>query len=164
VINLPEGSVNGVRLGDDRRAIQRVFGEVPPAKTTEPGTPLRYPNGGDQGPWIIAFDDLAETYRYFDVVFEMRRSGGVGAFVVVAPDATTSRGIAIGDPLEEVSHVYPSSMCGIVNSDTDYEPYPACQLRLAPERYVWFGGDPITSIAVGYVPFGGLDDAASATS
>jgi hypothetical protein len=34
--------------------------------------------------------------------------------------------------------------------------YPACTGRVAASRHIWFGGDPIRSIALSTHPFGGV--------
>lgn len=40
------------------------------------------------------------------------------------------------------------------NEGTEYRPYPYCLVRLGPDRYVWFGQDPIRSITVSSTPLG----------
>lgn len=152
------GTYRGVGIGDSVSAVHRVFGEQQPMGEDEAGTPLRYPNGGDNGPWVIAFgpyDPFGPSFRYYDVAFDFK-GAELGAFVVVEPGATTSRGVQIGDPLERAESAYPELRCGTVNEGTEYEPYPACEGQLSADRYMWLGGDPITSIALSTHEFGGL--------
>ena len=152
------GTYRGVGIADSAAEVKRVFGEQRPTGDEEAGTPLRYPEGGDSGPWAIQFGDddpFGPSFRYYDVAFDF--SGvELGAFTVVEPGAVTARGIEIGDELEAAGAAYPELECGTVNEDTEYEPYPACSGKLAPARYVWFGGDPIKSVAISTHELGGL--------
>lgn len=153
------GTYRGVGIGDSLAAVKRVFGEQRPAGDEEAGTPLRYPDGSDDGPWVIQFgkdDPFGPTLRYHDVVFYFRGAEELGAFEVVESGATTRRGVEIGDPLERAEGAYPELHCGIVNEDTDYTEYPACTGRLAASRYIWIGGDPIKSMSLSTHVFGGL--------
>jgi hypothetical protein len=76
-------------------------------------------------------DDAAGTYRGVGIgstADEMKRVFG-----------------PIGDPLDRAAQAYPGLECGEQNEGTENRPYPACTGRVAPERYIWFGGDPITA-------------------
>ena len=64
--------------------------------------------------------------------------------------------MAIGDPLSAVKKAYPELHCGEANENTEYQPYPACAGEVAPDRYIWFGGDPVSNITLGDQPLGGV--------
>lgn len=72
------------------------------------------------------------------------------------PGAATGRSVEIGDPLDRAAQAYPGLECREQNEGTENRPYPACTGRVAPERYIWFGGDPITTIAMSRDAFDGF--------
>ena len=43
------------------------------------------------------------------------------------------------------------------NEDTEYVRFPYCTGRVADDRYIWFGQDPIRSITVTVCPMSGPD-------
>ena len=49
---------------------------------------------------------------------------------------------------------YPDLHCGTANEGTEYITFPYCGGRIAPQRYVWFGEDPIRSISLSVTPLG----------
>jgi hypothetical protein len=62
----------------------------------------------------------------------------------------------VGDPLDQAKRAYPGLRCGVVNEDTEYVRYPARTGRVAASRHIWFGGDPIRSVALSTHRFGGI--------
>jgi hypothetical protein len=150
------GTYRGVGIGDSPDAVRSVFGPQRPMGEGEAATALEAPDEDDHGPRVISFepqDPFGPILRYPDVVVIFKGRQGVGAFVLVEPEAETSGGIAIGDPLNQAKSAYPSLRCGIVNEGTEYVRYPACTGRIAASRHIWFGGDPIRSIALSTHPF-----------
>src|SRR5687768_8807682 len=129
------GTYRAVGIGDPVSAVRRVFGPQRSAGDYEPHSPLRHPEGGGyDGPSVLQFGDydpFGPTLRYYDVVFFFKGREGVGAFEVVEPGTTASRGVRIGDPLAAADEAYPELECGTVNEDTEYERYPACAGKLA---------------------------------
>jgi hypothetical protein len=111
------GTYRGVGIGDSVGAIRRVFGPQRPMGEGESATALEAPAEEDYGPHVITFephDPFGPILRYPDVVFVSKGRQGVGAFVVVEREAQTSRGIAIGDPLDRAESAYPDLRCGVV--------------------------------------------------
>jgi hypothetical protein len=153
------GTYRGVGIGDSGRAVRSVFGPQRPMGEGEPATPLEAPDDELYGPAVITFGDydpFGPILRYPDVVFMFKGRRGVGAFILIERGAQTGRGVAVGDGLDEARRAYPELRCGVVHEGTEYVPYPACTGRVAASRYVWFGGDPIRSIALSTHRFGGL--------
>ena len=86
--------------------------------------------------------------RYPTITFSTCR-GQVHDFGVTSEGATTRGGVAIGDDLDAAKDAYPKLRCGVANEGTEYEEYPYCTGRVAPQRFIWFGDDPIQTITLG---------------
>jgi hypothetical protein len=139
-------SFRGVALGDSRRRV-----------TEELGAPLRG-DGGTIAPVGEDFDDIGgppfiatpgtthESLRYRDLTV-LLSNGRVYGLLVTNPQADTTQGVGIGDNLALAEDRYSSLDCGIAEAD-DYRRFPYCSGRLARDRWIWFGQDPIRSIVV----------------
>jgi hypothetical protein len=139
------GTVNGVGVGDRVTAMKQTFGEKAAADPyREPAAPLWVEVGEYEGPSHFGLGP--PFYRYEQVSFFAKQERIVG-FMVVAP-AETASGIATGDELDRVPDFYPRARCGEAPRG-DYGHYPACVVRLGPRRFVWFGGDPVSTVMVG---------------
>lgn len=97
------------------------------------------------------------TYRH--VVF-LVSTGPAGAyyFATTQPGAKTDRGVGIGDTLASARKAYAGELrCGVANSGAEYPSFSYCGARLAPRRFIYFGRDPIRSIAFAstWLPHGG---------
>jgi hypothetical protein len=157
VVDERSGSVDGVTLGDSRRAIRRALG---PGRDRQM---LRIiPEHVDFTslglPWT---EDPVPGVRMRDVV-TMRRDGlsllvaphhGAYAIFVWRRGAQTTRGIEVGDDLETVPREYEDFRCGVRNRTSEYPSYPYCTGRVG-DTYIWFGQDPIRSITVASTPVG----------
>lgn len=156
-----EGTYGGVGIGDAREDVWRVFGQKAPVGHDESFQPT---GAGEDffGPNFIP----AETgYAYEDVLFwfpvedihlgqgsPLRgRQYEVGGFQITARGARTLRGIEAGDTLEEARAAYPELECGDAPAG-DVATYPYCSGRIAEQRHIWFGGDPIVNISVSRSP------------
>ena len=122
----------------------------------EAGAPLE---GESEGAADLSYPEpLCENpppiYRYERVAFGFH-CGKLLWLVTNEPGAETSRGVAIGDPLADAAAAYPEAVCGTAGSEESGE-YDACRVQLSPRRFIWFGGDPITTIELASVPFGGV--------
>jgi hypothetical protein len=156
-----EGTYGGVGIGDSREDVWRVFGRKSRVGHNEGFQPT---GAGDDffGPNYIP----AETgYAYEDVLFwfpleDLHLGRGsplrgkqdqVAGFQVTAPGVRTLRGIGAGDSLEDAKDAYPELDCGDAPAG-DYATYHYCSGRIAEERHIWFGGDPIMNISVSRSP------------
>lgn len=154
VVDVLAGTYRGVPLGGVPADVHRELGPKKAAGENEPVTPLR---GESHGPWHIAYADRpcpSPLYRYEYAVFGFN-CGELLWVETTEPGAATREDVAVGDPLAAVEGAYPGAACGTAGGG-EYEEYPACSLKVAPKRYVWFGGDPITTIAIGAAPLEGV--------
>jgi hypothetical protein len=138
------GSYGPLALGDSRAAIFAAFGTKKRAGVNEPLSPT---GAGDsyEGPTFIPVQS-PDFYRYEDVAIWLDRDE-VNGFELTSPGARTSRGIGVGSGLDDVREAYPELECGEAPSG-DFGSYPYCAGRLAPGRWIWFGGDPVSTITV----------------
>jgi hypothetical protein len=152
-IDVTAGTYRGVALGDAVEDLHRELGQREEAGEDEPVIPLR---GDSYGPWGISYPDECSSslYRYEHAVFDLA-CGKVLWIETNEPGAATVEDVAVGDPLEAVQAAYPDAECGTAGGG-EYEEYPACAVQVAPERFAWFGSDPIVSIAIGSVPLEGV--------
>ena len=117
------------------------------------------PLAGDfsHGPWSIPYADgqcRSPFFRYEHAAFGFNCEKLLW-IEITEPGAATREGVAVGDPQAAVESLYPDATCGTAGGG-EWEEYPACSLKVAPKRYVWFGGDPITTIAIAVVPLEGV--------
>jgi hypothetical protein len=138
------GAYGPVALGDSQDDVFVGFGRKAPAGFNESMTPL----GADEfeGPTFIPIEAWHDVYRYEDVVFWFD-ADGVRGFEITSPGALTSRGIEVGDDLNEVREAYPELECGEAPAG-DIGTYPYCSGRIGSERWAWFGGDPVSTITL----------------
>lgn len=86
-------------------------------------------------------------------VFVTSVRGRVNDLSVVAQQAQTRRDVGVGDGLAGARRAYPQLQCGTALEGSEYATYPVCTARLGPRRYIWFGEDPIDTIAMDVGPF-----------
>ena len=156
------GTYGGVGVGDAEEDVWRVFGRKAPLGHEESFKPT----GADEEDYFAPKFIPAETgYAYDDVLFwfpvedlhlgrgsPLRgRQDEVAGFLVAAHGASTLRGIKVGDTLDEAKGAYPELECGERPSG-DFATYPYCSGRVAEQRHLWFGGDPIATISVSRSP------------
>jgi hypothetical protein len=151
------GTYRGVGIGSTVDEMKRVFGEQRAAGGEERIVPLATGDGETDGPRVLVFEDdrFGPVFRYEHVVFYVN-GPTIGAFELVEPGSLTGQGVKIGDPLDRAADAYPGVACGEENEGTENRSYPACTGSLAPERFIWFGGDPITTIAMSRDAFDGF--------
>jgi hypothetical protein len=157
VVSLEAGSYRGVRLGDRPAKLFAEFGRREPITAAEPFTTLANPEGSYAAPVVTdpARKGPFSYYRY-EHVAAMFNEGELRLLLIDDPSAATAEGIRMGGPLDRVKSVYKNATCGLAQENTEYEPYPACYLPLSPDRHVWFGGDPISSIEIAAMRIGDL--------
>jgi hypothetical protein len=150
------GTYRGVRLGDTPADLERALGPADPAGEYEPITPLA--TGFDTlGPPHIPYPGgpCPEVHYRFERASFGFNCGTLLWFETVEEGSATSRGVAVGDPLESVEDAYPEARCGTAGSE-EYGEFPACVAKVAAERHIWFGGDPITTITLAAVRLAGV--------
>lgn len=155
-IDLRAGTYDGVGIGSTPAEMREAFGAPPPSdeQGAQPLGARRFRGPSHFRSWPDPDPGPGFTpppiYRYPHVAFFDDGAGRISVVSVIAPGAATPEGVAIGDPLATVEGVYPVR-CGD-DFGAGEPPYPACVGRLAAERWIWFGGDPIENITVGRFP------------
>jgi hypothetical protein len=152
------GSYMGVALGDTRSDVHHAFGK--PAETSDPAFPLgsEFDDGGPlmQRYAPLGYSKRPSLDRWEDASFlSTSLPSGVWTIVVDDPRAATQRAVAIGDPLSTARARYPGLRCEKERDAGEYgtDP-PYCTGKLADDRYIWFGNDPIRIIALSKTPMG----------
>jgi hypothetical protein len=155
------GTYGGVGIGDARDDVWRVFGQQPPLGREE----SFQPTGASDDFYGPNYIPARAGYAYEDVLFwfpledihlglgsPLRgRQDEVAGFQVTARGAHTLRGIEAGDTLDEARAAYAELTCGEAPAG-DIATYPYCSGRVAEDRHIWFGGDPIANISVSRSP------------
>jgi hypothetical protein len=141
-----------VGFGSTTREVERLLGRGETAAGFAPAgrspadiaVPLALPNPQGAGRARPALR------RYEDSAFLFLR-GRVYAILLTASNVETARGVGIGDAIETVRRSYEDAECrevaGGESLSGDVDTYPSCRVRVAPMRFVFFGGNPIRSIA-----------------
>jgi hypothetical protein len=157
LVNVSEGNYGGVRLGDESSKVEQSFGpaEVSTEGPAAPSAAKRF-----RGPMSIPLPRLDKTSRWFDTGPPLYRyrdtafitdGAKVIAIVIESRDAVTEHGVRVGDPLVAASAAYDLT-CRTALGWSEVDVFHACFGEVAPERFVWFGGDPIENITIGSVP------------
>jgi hypothetical protein len=149
------GTYRGIPLGGTPEEMFAVLGRIERADQDESATPASLEDS--YGPYGIPYPDgpcPAPFYRYEHVVLGFNCDELLWLETVRRGEAT-EEGVAVGDPLATVASAYPDALCGTAGGG-EREEYPACSFEVAAQRFVWFGGDPIVSIAIGSVPLEGV--------
>jgi hypothetical protein len=151
------GTYGGVGIGDTPAEMQEVFGPRSPLDENDSFEPTGAQDYSE-GPWSIP---AGGGFAYEDVLFWLPpdstpgnglvTTGRISGFELTSPPVETRRGVAMGDDLGEVSRAYPGFECG-ENDRGEYGKTKYCMGRLAPQLFLYFGGDPITDISVSRGP------------
>jgi hypothetical protein len=150
-VDVVAGTYGGVGIGATPSQIERDFGS--PLATSGAAAPVAAARF--RGPTFIPAPrslggSRAPVFRYFDTAF-LTDGEDVYVVIVEAQGAETERGVAVGDALADARGSY-DLICAPVVGSSDDDVYRACFGKVAPRRYVWFGGDPIEDISVARVP------------
>ena len=156
------GSVGGVTLGDDKAEVARRFGGYEKPAEAYPIEPLEIDDedgsGGYGNPWSVVtgphhlgpggLGGEQVTLRYREASFFVRDNRVFG-FLITDPGAVTLRGIRTGDDLEDAEETYPELVCEEESQgETTAVQKASCSGRVKGGLSLYFGGDPIESIAV----------------
>jgi len=155
------GSYRGVKLGDTPSQVRRRLGRpVAFDPIHDAFTPLQAPSFVSfppDEPEILALPTKQRALRYNDVFFftckmETSCARRVGAMLIAGSRAVTTRGITIGDPLEEAQRAY-DLHCDTLSLGGDLADHEYCTGKTGPRVYAFFGGDPIDNIQLALEPF-----------
>ncbi|MEO8289646.1 MAG: hypothetical protein ABI649_01460 [Gaiellaceae bacterium] len=146
------GTYGGVGIDDSPQQMKAVFGPNEPLGESD-----RFEPTGSQdfteSPWSVT---AGGGFAYADVLFwlpgngtspELATNGPIIGFEVTSPGVETTRGVGIGNDLSEARRSYSEFECGEADHG-EYGTSKYCLGRIAPDRYLYFGGDPISSISV----------------
>jgi hypothetical protein len=140
------GAFAGVRLGDTRAQAEARLGRAPPWNGDQSVEPLEEDWNEIGAPSHMDLSGTPYVLRYPHTTVELE-NGRVIAIVTAERGARTPTGIGVGDGIEAVRENYPALRCW----DAAYEgfgTYPVCSGRVKAKRWLWFGQDPIRSIAI----------------
>ena len=147
------GSYRGIRLGDAEATIRRRFGA--PGEG-EGFFPLGESFGDIGGPPAVRAwppgSSSSKALRYEGVAFAV---GSEGVYAVIVTElARTLRGVAIGDDLAQSQRLYEVGCSKRVFGERiggGSLTYPTCRGTIDGRIRIWFGEDPIRSIAIARV-------------
>jgi hypothetical protein len=151
-VNELMGTYRGAGLDDSSTKIVAAFGKSPPLEN-DPVIPLssevgelalnNHPSCPVSGPEL----------RYQQVSFGLE-DDRVCDMLIVQDGAATTKGVAVGDALDDAHRAYPTFQCGDAYRSED-STIPYCSGKVAESRYLWFGGDPINVIEMNTEPLNG---------
>ena len=134
----------GVVVGTSRARAVELLG--PPSGGGESIAPLGENFDDIGGPGFIATPGSShETLRYRGVSV-LASDGRVYGLVITDEEAETDEGVGVGDNLGLAEDRYTGLDCGRARAGK-YRTYPYCGGRLRPGLWIWFGQDPVRSIA-----------------
>jgi len=144
VVDERRPSFRGVGFGSSSAEVERRLGEgdrsdgfAPAGRLpSDAGVPLGLPNP------VGVEHERPELRRYDDSAFLLLQDR-VYAMMLTGAAVETSRGVGIGDSIDEVRRRYDDVRCAEVPGGGTY---PSCQARIRARRFVFFGGDPIRSV------------------
>ncbi|MDP8911861.1 MAG: hypothetical protein M3M94_07345, partial [Actinomycetota bacterium] len=88
--------------------------------------------------------------KYEDVAF--LANSGVYALIVTKKGVTTTRGVSIGDSMDDARRAYRLTCRDVAGGESPVggqEFYPSCRASAGNARLrIWFGRDPIRSITI----------------
>ena len=148
----------GIALRDRESRVVERFGPDQ-GKPAGPVTPLGADAEGPPGTFASTpgrpspYDRTAALrYRGMSFVTNNRR-----VYVIMSSlrGTRTLRGVGVGDALEDARRAYRRLTCSSASDAHGDDTFPYCNGRLMPGRFIYFGGDPIGTIAVARVPLYG---------
>jgi hypothetical protein len=155
-----QASFRGFALGDAERRVVARFGSdqgkpdgpVGPVHEDhyEAGTPGTFASTpGHPRP-----DDRTKSLRYRGMAFVTNRRR-VYVIMSTLPGTRTRRRVGVGDDLDRARRAYSGLSCKHASDADGGDVFPYCLGRLDRKRYLYFGGDPIGSVAIAQVPLYG---------
>jgi hypothetical protein len=160
VLDEAHGAFRGVALGDAEREVVARFGP----DQGEPNGPVG-PLGDDHfdsgSPGTFAStpgtprpDDRTAHLRCRGMAF-VTNERRVYVIMSSLPGTRTAQGVGVGDDLEKARGSYRGVKCDMATDEEGDDAFPYCLGKLAGKRYIYFGGDPIGTVAIAEVPLYG---------
>jgi hypothetical protein len=136
------GAYRGIHLGMRSETVAVLLGAPLPRHDDPYVDPRAVP------PFLPADTPADFVYPDLDLTFVGDR---VASMTVFGQGAATTRGASIGSSLKEVPALYGHARCRPGRGGTQPED-PGCQVAVAPGRYLYFSGDPISLISISTMP------------
>ena len=150
------GAFRGVALGDREDRVVARFAPKRPVRA-EPVSPLGSdewsagsPGTFSSSPRKASPHDRTGVLRYRGMAF-VTNNGRVYVIISSLPRTRALRGVGVGDSMRDVRRAYPGLDCDTATDAHGAETFPYCGGRLREGRYLYFGGDPVGTVAVGRV-------------
>ena len=150
------GAFRGVALGDRERRVVAQFSPDRPVRA-EPVSRLGSDDWSDGVPGTFSSSprkasphDRTGVLRYWGMSF-VTNNGRVYVIMSSLRRTRALRGVGVGDPLQNVRRAYPGLDCDTATDAHGAPTFPYCGGRLQAGRYLYFGGDPVGTVAVGRV-------------
>lgn len=150
------GAFRGVGLDDpEDRVVARFAPERP--ERAEPVSPLGINELSDGPPGTFASSpgkpsrhDRTGVLRYEGMSF-VTNNGRVYVIISSLSRTRALRGVGVGDSLHDVRRAYPSLDCDTASDADGVETFPYCSGRVRAGHFIYFGGDPVGTVAVARV-------------
>jgi hypothetical protein len=147
------GSYRGVRFGASEEHVRRVFGEPGEEEGFAPLDSEFKDVGGPPAVRVWPPGSMRQKALSYGGVAFLVGTEGVYA-ILVTEQAKTLRGVAIGDDLARARRLYRLGCGEGVAGERlggGVETYPTCRGTIDGRIRIWFGEDPIRSIAIARV-------------
>jgi hypothetical protein len=160
VLDEARASFRGVALGDAESRVVARFGPDQ-GRPDDPVGPVGEDHDATGSPGTFAStpgrprpDDRTRALRYRGMSF-ITNERRVYVLMSSLRGTRTSRRVGVGDDLDRARQAYRGLSCRHATHEDGGESFPYCLGRLDRRRYLYFGGDPIGTVAIAEVPLYG---------
>jgi hypothetical protein len=153
-------SFRGIALGDAESRVTARFGsdrgkpDGPAGPVGEDGYETGTPGTFASTPGRPRPDDRTKALRYRGMAF-VTNERRVYVIMSSLPGTRTTRRVGVGDDLERARRAYRGLSCKQATDAHGGDAFPYCLGRLDGKHYLYFGGDPIGTVAIAEVPLYG---------